>query len=159
MEISMRKTVSVLMSTVAVALFALAGPASAADAWTYEEAIADVEATLGFVPTFLKDMPKAGFAGAWLQLKELEFGGDTALTAREKALIELGVVSQIPCEYCIWADTEAAKALGASDEQIAEAIAVAATGRFWSTMLNGRQSDFETFKAEFSRLLGTEAAK
>lgn len=147
-----------LISAAAIAVIALASPAPAADVWTYEEAIADVEATLGFVPTFLKAMPKAGFAGAWLQLKELEFTGDTALTAREKVLIELAVVSQIPCEYCIWADTEAAKALGATDEQIAEAIAVAATGRFWSTMLNGRQSDFETFKAEFSRMLGSEGA-
>ena len=73
-----------------------------------------------------------------------------------QTLIELAVVSQIPCEYCIWADTEAAKAAGVTDEEIAEAVAVAATGRFWSTMLNGRQSDLETFKAEFRRMLGAE---
>jgi AhpD family alkylhydroperoxidase len=138
-----------------VATFGAAAPAPAAD-MTYEEAIADIEATIGFVPTFMKEMPKAGFAGAWLQLKGLEFSGDTALTAKVKTLIELAVVSQIPCEYCIWADTEAAKAAGATDEEIAEAVAVAATGRFWSTMLNGRQSDLETFKAEFRRMLGAE---
>jgi AhpD family alkylhydroperoxidase len=138
-----------------VAAFGAAAPVIAAD-MTYEEAIADVEATLGFVPTFMKEMPRAGFAGAWLQLKGLELAGDTALSAKVKTLIELAVVSQIPCEYCIWADTEAAKAAGATDEEIAEAIAVAATGRFWSTMLNGRQTDFETFKAEFKRLLGAE---
>jgi AhpD family alkylhydroperoxidase len=140
----------------AVTAFGVASPAPAQDI-TYEEAVADVEATLGFVPTFLQQMPKAGFAGAWLQFKELSFSGDTALTAKVKTLIELAVVSQIPCEYCIWADTEFAKALGASDEEIAEAIAVAATGRFWSTMLNGRQSDFDTFKADIGRLLEAEA--
>ena len=95
-----------------VAAFGAAAPVIAAD-MTYEEAIADVEATLGFVPTFMKEMPRAGFAGAWLQLKGLELAGDTALSAKVKTLIELAVVSQIPCEYCIWADTEAAKAAGA----------------------------------------------
>jgi AhpD family alkylhydroperoxidase len=136
-----------------VAVFGATAPSQSAD-MTYEEAMADIEATVGFVPTFMKEMPKAGFAGAWLQLKELEFSGDTALSARVKALIELAVVSQIPCEYCIWADTEAARASGATEEEIAEAVAVAATGRFWSTMLNGRQTDLETFKAEFRRILG-----
>jgi AhpD family alkylhydroperoxidase len=143
--------VAIVATTTALGVMA---PAYAAD-MTYEEAIADVEATLGFVPTFLREMPRAGFAGAWLQLKGLEFS-ETVLPAKVKALIELGVVSQIPCEYCIWADTEAAKAAGATDEEIAEAVAVAATGRFWSTMLNGRQTDFETFKADFRRLLGGE---
>src|SRR5688572_156434 len=122
-----------------VAVFGATAPSQSAD-MTYEEAIADIEATVGFVPTFMKEMPKAGFAGAWLQLKELQFSGDTALSAKVKALIELAVVSQIPCEYCIWADTEAARASGATEEEIAEAVAVAATGRFWSTMLNGRQT-------------------
>ena len=133
-------------------------PTTAAD-MTYEDALKDVEATLGSVPTFMKQMPKAGFAGAWLQLKELEFSGDTALPAKYKALIELAVVSQIPCEYCIWADAEAAKAEGATEEEIAEAVAVAATGRFWSTMLNGLQVDLATFKAEFGALMSKEPMK
>ncbi len=150
----MRKT---LISAAFVALLSFPGAAAAGEALTYEEAIADVEATLGFVPTFLMEMPKAGFAGAWLQLKELEFSGDTALSAKVKTLIELAVVSQIPCAYCIWADTEAARALGATDEEIAEAIAVAATGRFWSTMLNGLQVDLATFQEEWSRVFGAEA--
>ncbi|MEO7221879.1 MAG: carboxymuconolactone decarboxylase family protein [Devosia sp.] len=135
----------------------LAGPLPAlAEDMTYEQALADIEATLGFVPDFFHQQPKAGFAGAWLQLKALEFSGDTALTAKVKTLIELAVVSQIPCSYCIWADTEAARALGATEEEIAEAVAVAATGRYWSTMLNGRQSDFEAFKQDFTKLLGQE---
>lgn len=133
-----------------------ASPASAADVITYDGAMADIEATLGFVPQFFKEQPKAGFAGAWLQLKELEFGGDTALTAKVKTLIELGVGAQIPCQYCIWADTVAAKALGATDEEIREAIAVAATGRYWSTVLNGSQTDFAQFQADFTKMLGGE---
>jgi AhpD family alkylhydroperoxidase len=81
---------------------------------------------------------------------------DLAIDPR-KALIELAVVAQIPCQYCIWADTCAAKAAGATDEETAEAIAVAATGRYWSSMLNGLEIDFDTFKAEFDTILGLES--
>lgn len=131
-------------------------PALAQDV-TYEAAIADVEKTLGMVPEFIKIHPKAGLAGAWLQLKELEFSENTALSPKVKALIELGVVAQIPCQYCIWADIRSARAAGATEEEIREAVAVAATGRYWSTMLNGLEADFDTFKAEFGTLLGEHA--
>ena len=102
-------------------------------------------------------MPKAGFAGSWRQLKELEFSEDTALSPKVKALIGLAVVSQIPCSYCIWADALSAKAAGASDEEIGEAVAVAATERYWSTMLNGMQVDLATFKQELGPLMAGEA--
>ncbi|HET7715745.1 MAG TPA: carboxymuconolactone decarboxylase family protein [Bauldia sp.] len=143
------------------AAFALAASAFAAgaDDASYQAALKDIEATLGSVPTFFTQMPKAGFAGAWQQLKDLEFSQDTALSPKVKALIELAVVAQIPCEYCIWADTAAARAAGASEEEIREAVAVAATGRYWSTMLNGMQVDLPTFKEEFGALLGVEAAQ
>jgi AhpD family alkylhydroperoxidase len=131
--------------------------AAASDEASYQAALKDIESTLGSVPTFFTQMPKAGFAGAWQQLKDLEFNEHTALSPKVKALIELAVVAQIPCEYCIWADTAAAKASGASDEEIREAVAVAATGRYWSTMLNGLQVDLPTFKQEFGTLLGVEA--
>jgi len=60
-----------------------------------------------------------------------------ALDGKTKQLIALGVAAQIPCEYCVYAHTKAAKAAGATDAQIKEAIATAALVRFNSTMLNG----------------------
>jgi AhpD family alkylhydroperoxidase len=132
----------------------LAVPAQADDA-SYQTAIKDVETSLGFVPTFMKEMPKAGFA--WSQLKELEFSENTALTPKVKALIGLAVVAQIPCSYCIWADAASARAAGASEEEIKEAVAIAATERFWSTMLNGLEIDLATFKKEFGPLVSAEA--
>jgi len=149
----MRKIVSALIVSAALIGTGVALPASADDT-AYNAALQDIEQTLGFVPTFMRQMPKAGFAGAWQQLKALEFSEDTALDAKTKALIELAVVSQIPCQYCIWADAAAARAAGATDEEIGEAVAVAATGLYWSTMLNGLQVDLPTFKAEFGQLVG-----
>ena len=60
-----------------------------------------------------------------------------ALDGKTKHLISLGVAAQIPCEYCVYAHTKAAKAAGATDAQVKEAIATAALVRFNSTMLNG----------------------
>ena len=66
-----------------------------------------------------------------------------ALDGRIKHLIALGVEAQIPCEYCVYAHTKAAKAAGATDAQIKEAIATAALVRFNSTMLNGSDGGSE----------------
>ena len=149
----MRKIVNALIVSAALIGAGMAFPASADDA-AYNAALQDIEQTLGFVPTFMRQMPKAGCAGAWQQLKGLEFSEDTALDAKTKALIELAVVSQIPCQYCIWADAAAAKAAGATDEEIAEAVTMAALTRHWSTFFHGMQVDFEQFKME----LGGEMA-
>jgi AhpD family alkylhydroperoxidase len=60
-----------------------------------------------------------------------------ALDAKTKQLIGLAVAAQIPCAYCVNGHTKSAKAAGATDAQIKEAIAYAALVRFNSTMLNG----------------------
>ena len=66
-----------------------------------------------------------------------------ALDGKTKQLIGLGVAAQIPCAYCVYAHTKAAKAAGATDAQIKEAIATAALVRFNSTMLNGSDGGSE----------------
>lgn len=109
--------------------------------------LAEIEATLGFVPSFVSALPAAAVPGAWALTRDMLFA-DTALDARTKALISLGVAAQIPCSYCIFDDTNAARRAGATDEQIKEAIAVAALTRHWSTILNGNQVDLAAFKTE-----------
>jgi AhpD family alkylhydroperoxidase len=66
-----------------------------------------------------------------------------ALDGKTKQLIALGVAAQIPCAYCVYAHTKAAKAAGATDAQIKEAIATAALVRFNSTMLHGSDGGSE----------------
>jgi AhpD family alkylhydroperoxidase len=60
-----------------------------------------------------------------------------ALDGKTKQLISLAVAAQVPCAYCVFVHTKAAKAAGATDAQIKEAIATAALIRFNSTVLNG----------------------
>src|SRR4029450_12853687 len=65
----------------------------------------------------------------------------------------LAASAQVPCVYCIYAHTAAAKANGATDGEIREAVAMAAITRHWSTVLNGVQVDLATFKSDFDTVL------
>ena len=122
--------------------------ASAARADDYDAAVKDIQATMGGVPSFVKQFPKAGLPGAWAEVKAIELSDKTALPPKVKSLISLAVAAQIPCSYCIWSDTENAKRAGATDEEIQEAVAMAALTRHWSTVFNGMQVDFDQFKKE-----------
>jgi len=145
----MTMRLSMLFCAGVITLGCIFGPLAArADEAAVAEAYADIEKTIGGVPSFVKRLPKAALPGAWQELKDLEFSGDTALPAKTKALISLAVAAQIPCTYCVWADTNSARQAGASDEEIAEAVGVAALTRHWSTYFNGLQIDFEQFKKE-----------
>jgi AhpD family alkylhydroperoxidase len=148
------KPISKVRAGIVIALVATAtaapGAAFAADAaMTPEAAMKDVEATMGGVPGFIKALPPAALPGAWAELKAIELSPDTALSAKEKSLISLAVAAQIPCQYCIYADTHSARQAGATDEEIAEAVTMAALARHWSTIFNGLQIDFDQFKKEF----------
>ena len=150
----MQKTKLVAVIATAVTLFA--APAFAADNPAADAAYAEIEKTFGTVPTHIKGYPKSAVSGAWEMTKGLLFGEGNELEPKVKSLIGLAVAAQIPCEYCIWADTMAAKAAGATDEEIGEAVALAGHTRNWSTMFNGLQVDFDQFKKDLG---GEMAAK
>ncbi|UCI26156.1 carboxymuconolactone decarboxylase family protein [Mesorhizobium sp. B2-8-5] len=119
----------------------------------------DIQATLGTVPDMFKTLPDVAVAGAWAEIKGVQLNPNTALNGKTKELMGLAVASQIPCQYCIYFHTLAAKANGASDEEIKEAIAMAAIVRHWSTMLNGSQVDLATFKKQTDDLFAAVKAK
>lgn len=132
--------------TILTLSFALAATVSHAD--DVENARADIAATLGGVPSFIDGVADAALPGLWASTKALQFSDDTALDMKTKALVSLGVSAQIPCSYCVWMDTGSARAAGATDEEIAEAVAIAAQTRAWSTIFHGMQVDLAQFKAE-----------
>lgn len=140
------------MIGLAVAL-ALAAPASAQDA--YQAALDDIRTTFGTVPQFLAKYPKVGLPGAWAEMKALLLSPDTALERKTKALVAVGVAAAIGCEACMWMDTNEALRSGATEEELREAIGIAALERHWSTVLGGFQIDAATLKAE----LGGEEAE
>ena len=148
----MRKNALKLTMAAAALAVAFVVPAAAQEnsaAATYR----DIEQTLGSVPGFFKLFPEAGIAGAWAEFKSVQLNAKTKLDAKTKELIGLAVAAQIPCQYCVYFHTAAAKANGATDEEVREAVAMAAIVRHWSTVLNGMQVDLASFKRETDTLL------
>jgi AhpD family alkylhydroperoxidase len=148
------------MLATAVGLFgtALAPAASAQDA-SAQAAYKDIEQTLGLVPGFFKLFPEVGIAGAWAEFKSVQLNPKTKLDGKTKELLGLAVAAQVPCTYCVYFHTAAAKAHGATDEEIREAVAMGAIVRHWSTVLNGMQVDFKSFKDETDTVLRLAAQK
>jgi AhpD family alkylhydroperoxidase len=102
----------------------------------------------GGVPSIMQVYPESARAAGWAMMKSTDLNKNTALSAKVRELIGLAVASQIPCKYCIYYHVKAAKAAGASEEEIREAVHQASLVRHWSTILYGNQYDFEAFKAE-----------
>jgi AhpD family alkylhydroperoxidase len=105
-------------------------------------------AVAGETPEFMKETyPQQAVNAALQDMMALE-GKDAALPAKTRELISLGVAAQIPCQYCIYYHTKAAKAAGATGAEIKEAVASAAMVRKWSTVLNGTMYDMDKFHKE-----------
>jgi AhpD family alkylhydroperoxidase len=115
---------------------------------TREAVNAEITAMFGGVPSFMNQVADAAVVGLWRQTKELGFSDSTALDPKTKALISLAVGAQIPCQYCVWLDTNAARMFGANDQEIAEAVAIAGHTRNMSAIFYGLQTDFDVLKAE-----------
>jgi AhpD family alkylhydroperoxidase len=122
-------------------------------------ALSDIQQTFGFVPDFLRSVPEAALPGAWREMKDVKLGA-TALPAKVKSLISLAVASQVPSRPCVVAETEFAKLGGANEQEIGEAVGMAALTRNLSTLLNGQQIDEAAFRADIDRLVaGVKAAQ
>ncbi len=156
------------------ALFAvLAAPAAAqqeqqqqaaAPPATADEAFQEMEEMLGSVPGFFREIPEQAVPGAWAEMKAVQLNPDTALEPKHKELIGLAVAAQVPCDYCVYFHTEAARQAGADDQEIQEALAMAAITRHWSTVLNGSQIELQAFRQQTDEIMahvaeGAQAAE
>lgn len=127
-----------------------------------QSALKDIEQTMGFVPEFLKKFPDAARAAAWNNMKAVELNPNAAVSPKDRELIGLAVAAQIPCRFCVIHHTELAKLDGATEDEIDEAIAMAAFTRQASTLLNGVQADPSQFHNDIVKLIQdarTSAAK
>jgi len=93
-----------------------------------------------------EDLPKFGNITEWqpeLGKKFFDYYDEVfkpgALSAREKSLIALAVSHTIQCPYCIDAYTSESIKTGADEEQMMEAIHVAAAIRGGSSLVHGVQ--------------------
>jgi AhpD family alkylhydroperoxidase len=112
----------------------------------------EIERTLGIVPGWARQTPATALDGFWALMRDFSMA-ETALPNKYKELIGLGVSGATRCRYCALYHTEGARLHGASDEEIAEASAMAGISMMGSTYLNARQVDFETFQREMMTIV------
>jgi AhpD family alkylhydroperoxidase len=88
---------------------------------------------------FLKDMSKLAPAefNAWLNLDSIVKREDGAIGRKYRELIALAVACTTQCPYCIEVHAKAAKAVGASRAEVAEATLLAAALRSSAATTHG----------------------
>jgi len=104
----------------------------------------------GFVPDFYRTAPEVAARHCWGIQRDLELS-QSALDQRTKELIGLAIAAQIKCQYCTYFHMMAARAHGASDEEMREAVLMGGFTDMMSNALNGAQYDLEKFKKEVDR--------
>ena len=150
------KSIKRLIFTIPVLLIPITLSAQSSDA--YENAKNEITLQFGTFLSMFDAIPAHALPGAWDNFKQLQ-SPDNAIPPKYRELMQLSVASQIPCVYCVYYHTRVAKAYGATDEEIKEAIAHGAQTRQWSMVLQGNQIEFEVFKAEVDAALKYGAEK
>jgi len=126
--------------------------AQGSDSENWKKAEAEMKSMFGAVPVMFTKLPMHVRASAWEWFKSIS-NPDAAVPAKYGELMGLAVAAQIPCEYCVYAHTSMAKMLGATDQEIQEAVLKGAEVRHWSTILNGNRVEFEAFKSQWDGIL------
>jgi AhpD family alkylhydroperoxidase len=93
-----------------------------------KEAFDELKEAMGIskVPnTFRQMAQKPKFLKTLLAMDSVVYADDT-LDAKTKHLMAVAVSAAMGCEYCVYAHAALAQKLGASEEQVAEALTVAA---------------------------------
>ena len=139
------------------AAFALVLPMTAWADEARDAARGEMKDALGSVPPFIELLPEGAQAGAWAFLKGSSGNPEGEIPAKYRELIALGVAAQVPCSYCTYAHTAFAKANGATDAEVREAVGYGAEVRLWSTILNGNQYDLDQFRTDIDGILAHAA--
>lgn len=118
---------------------------------TKQEVFADIENTLGLVPSFMKDLPDNVIEQEWSLFKQNEMAeGPIPLKYRE--LIGLAISGVTKCSYCTLFHTEMARLHGATDQEIEAVARYAKHTNGWSAYVNGMRTDYDTFSNEMRQV-------
>jgi AhpD family alkylhydroperoxidase len=150
---------SIMRNSIAAGAVALAGLASVsahADQ-TNVKTFQDIEKHFGVVPKFFDLFPEAKLPALWSEYKNVQLNSNTALDAKTKQLIGLAVAAQANCGSCIYLQTSAALANGATAKEIQEAVAVSVAMGDWSKILT--DDTFDIVKQDTNALVSTGALK
>jgi len=108
---------------------------------------AEIEEYLGGVPSWMGELSEPAADHSWGIMRDLLLG-ETELTGREKALVGLGAAAAIECPYCVYFHREEAKLADVTESELTEAVNVAGTTKYFSTVLHGAGFDEDRFFEE-----------
>jgi len=117
----------------------------------YQETVSDIENALGSFPGFFKGVPQDVLTQMWPIFKRYSFG-ESKIPPKYREMIGLAVAATIKCPYCETFHRGAAQMNGATDEELAEAAAIAGQTLFWSNVLHAQHYDINTFMKEFQAM-------
>lgn len=132
------------MLHVFAASLCLAFPAAAQDL-TADDVRQAARDAFGVALPDIENYPDSMVSGAWAWMSDVE-DGKGALDPKTMQLIGLAVAAQIPCAYCTYYHRKAAASLGATEQEIAEAAAMAGYVRNWSAVLYGTGADVAEYR-------------
>jgi AhpD family alkylhydroperoxidase len=135
-----------------IPIFLISFSLSAQETDALQKARQEMEQTFGTVPSWFASYPEHALVDAWELFKSLK-GPNSIISSKNTELIQLAVASQIPCVYCVYFHRISAKAYGATDAEIDEAVALGAETRHWSMVIQGSGISFEDFKSEFDAIM------
>ena len=115
------------------------------------EVAKEVEGLFGSVPDWMGAFPESAVGDVWGMFKNVELQ-KSAIPNKYNELIGLAVAATSKCRYCILFHTEAAKANGATDDEIAETAFLARFTTGWSAILHAANIDFDKFKQQFAQV-------
>lgn len=112
----------------------------------------EIEETFGLVPEFMEVVSEPALDHSWGLLRDLQLG-ETEIPAKYKTLMGLAVSAALQCPYCVHFSAETAKFNDATEAELREAVNIASTIRYYSTIVNGNALDFDAFADETARII------
>jgi AhpD family alkylhydroperoxidase len=117
----------------------------------YQETLADIESSLGFVPGFMEAIPEEALVHEWPVFKQYTLG-ESVIPPKYRELMELAVAATQKCEYCETFHGAAAEMHGATEAELAETGLLASLTSRWSAMIHAQRYDHDTFEDEVHQI-------
>lgn len=144
----------IIRNTAAAATFALVGlasiPALSVD-YPNVATFWNIQKHFGVVPKFFKLFPETRLPAMWEEYRDVHLNPDTVLDAKTKNLIAIAAAAQAKCSACLYFQTSAAFANGATFQEVREAIAVFVIEDSWSKILT--EDTFQMVKQDTDTLV------
>lgn len=111
-----------------------------------------MEQSIGQVPSWMERLAEPAGDHSWGIFRDLLLG-ETELAPREKGLVGIGVAATTKCPYCVHFHKEEARLAGVTEDEIEEAVTLAGSTQYFSTVLHGNEVELDDFVTETSEIV------